>query len=200
MDPAEYHPVGSEPWAGRMSARLQGEFTSVDDRGIRRFLQVLETALPGEPWRHYPPDQPWGSIEAWSMACFDLPFDSIIRIVREVEPDRARQLEKVLAEHQRDTVKPGGDQVSEAAQSNHDKIMNASQGTSAAYLLRRLARDWPDILAAYERGEYKSARAAALAAGIIKPPDAYKQLCRAWAVADDDQRARFLAYVGQGTR
>ena len=40
--------------------------------------------------------------------------------------------------------------------------------TNTAYLLRRLARDHPDILAAYERGEFKTPTAAARAAGIIK--------------------------------
>lgn len=41
-------------------------------------------------------------------------------------------------------------------------------GNGAAYLLRRLARDHKDILARYERGEFKSVRAAARAAGLIK--------------------------------
>ena len=38
-----------------------------------------------------------------------------------------------------------------------------------AYLLRRLARDRPDILERVKSGEFKSARAAAIEAGIIKP-------------------------------
>jgi hypothetical protein len=39
---------------------------------------------------------------------------------------------------------------------------------SAAYLLRRLARDHEDILARYERGEFPSVKAAAREAGIVK--------------------------------
>jgi hypothetical protein len=42
-------------------------------------------------------------------------------------------------------------------------------GTSASYRLRRLARDAPDILAAYERGEHASVAAAARAAGFARP-------------------------------
>lgn len=38
-----------------------------------------------------------------------------------------------------------------------------------SYLLRRLARDRPDILERVKSGEFKSARAAAIEAGIIKP-------------------------------
>lgn len=42
-------------------------------------------------------------------------------------------------------------------------------GNSQAYLLRRLARDAPDVLERVKAGEFKSARAAAIEAGIIKP-------------------------------
>jgi hypothetical protein len=38
-----------------------------------------------------------------------------------------------------------------------------------AYLLRRLARDAPDVLERVKTGEFKSARAAAIEAGIITP-------------------------------
>ena len=43
-------------------------------------------------------------------------------------------------------------------------------GNSASYLLRRLARQSPETLEAYERGEFRSVRAAALSAGIVKEP------------------------------
>lgn len=42
-------------------------------------------------------------------------------------------------------------------------------GNSQAYLLRRLARDAPDVLERVKAGEFKSARAAAIEAGIIRP-------------------------------
>ena len=51
-------------------------------------------------------------------------------------------------------------------------------GNSAAYLLRRLARDYPDILTAYERGEYPSARAAAITAGIVTVPNTLDRILK----------------------
>jgi hypothetical protein len=42
-------------------------------------------------------------------------------------------------------------------------------GTGAPYLAARLARDHPDILAKLEAGVFSSVRAAALAAGIVRP-------------------------------
>ena len=46
---------------------------------------------------------------------------------------------------------------------------NLEIGRGAVYLKARLRRDAPEIAAALERGEIKSARAAAIEAGIIKP-------------------------------
>jgi hypothetical protein len=40
-------------------------------------------------------------------------------------------------------------------------------GTSADYLTRRIARDHPDIFERLKAGEFRSARAAALEAGVI---------------------------------
>jgi len=43
------------------------------------------------------------------------------------------------------------------------------KGNNAKYLTARIARDNPEILEGMKRGEYRSARAAAIAAGIIDP-------------------------------
>jgi hypothetical protein len=52
---------------------------------------------------------------------------------------------------------------------SHDNIM-AFQGTSQDYLLRRIARDQPKLLEEIGHGKrFKSARAAAIEAGIITP-------------------------------
>ena len=42
------------------------------------------------------------------------------------------------------------------------------QGTSKSYLLRRMARDFPEVLDQIETGEFKSTRQAAIHCGIIK--------------------------------
>jgi len=72
---------------------------------------------------------------------------------------------------------------------NHDDVMNLGQGNQVAYLLRRLARERPDLLNAFERGEFKSARAVDIAAGIVKPPTALDILRRTWAKASPDECA-----------
>lgn len=56
-----------------------------------------------------------------------------------------------------------------ADESRGDNITSTERGTSQTYLLRRLARDAPEVLERVKSGEFKSARAAAIEAGIIKP-------------------------------
>jgi hypothetical protein len=72
-----------------------------------------------------------------------------------------------------------------------------SQGTSSAYLLRRLARNAPETLEAYERGEFNSARSAAIAAGIKVGPTPLEQLRLAWRKASDEERRIFLSEITQ---
>jgi hypothetical protein len=68
-------------------------------------------------------------------------------------------------------------------------------GNSSAYLAARIKRDRPDIAAAVERGEFRSMRAAAIAAGIVKSTSALKMLHRAWNKATSAERAAFLAEI-----
>ena len=79
---------------------------------------------------------------------------------------------------------------------NKPSFRRFNYGETASYLLARLAKHHPQILDAFERGEYPSARAAAIAAGIIKPPTPYDVLCRAWKKASEDQRQRFKLWIG----
>jgi hypothetical protein len=68
-------------------------------------------------------------------------------------------LTQPLAEHGQNQHVGGG----------HDNVRSSSCGNSQAYLLQRLARDAPETLERVKSGEIKSARAAAIEAGIITP-------------------------------
>lgn len=59
-----------------------------------------------------------------------------------------------------------------------DNVSSFSHGNSAAYLVARLKRDAPEFAERLADGEFKSARAAALAAGIIKEPTPKQQVKR----------------------
>lgn len=51
-----------------------------------------------------------------------------------------------------------------------DNVTKSDRGNQASYLASRLKRDHPEIAARVEAGEFRSIRAAAKAAGIIKEP------------------------------
>ena len=78
---------------------------------------------------------------------------------------------------------------------HHNNIMMNKQGTGSEYLLRRLAKTAPDFLDRYEAGEFKSVRAASIAAGHIKVATVLEVLEKAWAKATAAERATFLQRI-----
>ncbi len=97
-----------------------------------------------------------------------LDLDLVHRVIgwlEQEQPTEASPLQLALQPH-------GGDRRSEEArQAREDQadLISLKHGTGAAYIRARLERDAPDVAAALARGEHRSARAAAIAAGIIKP-------------------------------
>lgn len=74
-------------------------------------------------------------------------------------------------------------------------LLATGYGTSAEYLVRRLKRDAPEIAAALGRGEYRSARAAAIAAGIKRVPTALEACLHAWRKLTPEERQRFREMI-----
>jgi hypothetical protein len=72
-----------------------------------------------------------------------------------------------------------------------DRRVERATGNSSKALRRRLARHAPGLLAAWERGEFRSVRAAAIAAGLIRPLNGLDRLQRDWRIATPAERAAF---------
>lgn len=66
-----------------------------------------------------------------------------------------------------------------------------TSGNGSEYLLRRLAKTAPDILDRYEAGEFKSVRAASIAAGHIKVATVLERLLKLWEKATEEEKAKF---------
>jgi hypothetical protein len=111
------------------------------------------------------------------------------------QPTEAVPLAVALVDH-------GGDRKSDDFKASQERQkqgdnVTLKRGNAQTYLLRRLARDAPEVLERVKSGEIKSARAAAIEAGIIKPvptvrlvPDPTRaaasiveRMDRAWCVA-----------------
>lgn len=71
-----------------------------------------------------------------------------------------------------------------------------SGGTSATYLVAKLKRDAPEFAERLAAGEFRSARACALAAGIIQETSALTKLRRAWRAATAEERETFRTEIG----
>lgn len=84
--------------------------------------------------------------------------------------------------------------------SDSDAITNVTRGsTGAEYLTARIARDHPAILERMKAGEFASVRAAARAAGILKPIDPVRAALRAFGKLTTEERCAFfeaIQYVG----
>lgn len=73
---------------------------------------------------------------------------------------------------------------------------NQQAGNRSDYILARLERDRPDILEEFRQGVHKSARAAGIAAGIIKVPSNYEQAIKAIGKLTPDELLMLKEYLG----
>ena len=73
--------------------------------------------------------------------------------------------------------------------------VSLKHGNSARYLVAKLKRDAPEIATRLAAGEFRSARAAAIAAGLVVPLGAFERLMREWRSATKSERARFLREI-----
>ena len=104
--------------------------------------------------------------------------------------DLRRQVEDLVTP---EAATHGGDRKSDEYQV--DDVNSIGAGNSATYLTARLKRDRPDIAERLVAGEFKSVRAAAIEAGIVKEPTVKEQLVKLWKKASDDDKQFFLTWA-----
>jgi hypothetical protein len=121
---------------------------------------------------------------------YELTERDMTQIVGMLKRDDVDGVQKKLGHH-------GGDRRSAEYQVTNSHLNKLGPDT-AERIVRRLKRDSPEIAAALARGEYRSARAAGIAAGFVKVPTALDRLHRAWAAASAPERGEFLAAIGAG--
>jgi hypothetical protein len=180
LGPAEDAPAGSSAWAERISKRLQTTTDSLSRDTVhhleRCIRQIWETQP--RPWEVWPEGSPLKTPDDYCKAVTGHPWKALISIVKEMGGEQLR-FEEMLGELAR-------------AQAKHRKrgrpkeqkpyvVRNISEkggdgGNSSGYLLRRLSRDHPEVLQRYERREFKSVRAAAKAAGIMKTKTPFEMI------------------------
>lgn len=191
LGPAEDFPPGSVEWAKRISNRLQTGARFISRHSAQHIgatlKQIYDTSP--KPWEVWPEDKPFGTPDDYFLAVTGIAWPTLVQTLAEFVPESELNaaLARAQSEHRGQGARTdllGADGTKLAHGTNH-----------AAHLLRRLARDHPDILAAYERGDFPSARAAAKAAGIVKDPAPLKLLQKAWDKASATERATFRQWI-----
>jgi hypothetical protein len=159
--------AGKSPtWWQQHGHQMAERFASTADQDCRGLVVCVLELQRDDFWRqHY---------ASWDQLCeevFGRPAEWVEQLVHGVRVLHQRgnrgavRAEQALAAH-------GGDRRSEEARQareNQGDNVTLKRGNEAAYIRARLERDHPDVAAALERGEHRSARAAAITAGIIKP-------------------------------
>ena len=115
-----------------------------------RWVKVVEEAQQAQVEQHFPRDEPYGDFETLLREEFGLSLD-------DARSEKAWETRELRAG-------PGRPPKEEGNGSDAQPFM----GRGSSYLLARLRRDHPTILSQLEDGEFRSVRAAALAAGIVK--------------------------------
>jgi len=158
----------------------------------RTLLHIVSDA-EGCDWLGY------GSRERYMREGLDLDpgaVDLAIGFLRAADLDVPIEFSKAV-ESGRKLAAHGGDRKSSKVKEENqgDNVTLIDRGNSTGYLAARLARDAPDVLERLEAGEFKSVRAAAKAAGIVKDPAPIAQLRKWWARATDEERQEFLSWA-----
>jgi len=137
-----------------------------------RFNERLELAEQYRIFDRLPtPEQPYGSLDAMLQA--------------EIGASKDEAVATKLRE------KAGNPHNSNSSQ----RIIKG--GANSQYRRARLERDRPDILEAFNRGEYRSLRQAAIAGGIEKERSNLEKAQKAFEKLTKDERETFLIWVSE---
>jgi hypothetical protein len=212
LGPADNFAPGSVEWAERISNQLQLGAMSVNRHTVHHLWDTIKAILTisPRPWDIWPEDHPYGTPDDYCIHITGHSWEFLFGVVVEFASDSidaefadnvgvnalsVRQMQTLLAqarvEHPGQGVRTDLLPYDVRKSSDH----GGDGGNSANYLLRRLARQRPDLLSAYEQGRFKSVRAAAKAAGIIHELTVVERLLKLWLKASEKDRAEFLAKI-----
>ena len=155
VGPRDLKEPGSPAWCWQTVSLLQNMWASLD-LSEARYEDVWQQAYEHKIWEKIPKDTPFGT------------KDEMLRKleVGDYQQARRRLLLQPVARKVRRKFEHGGDSRSEEFQVNNCQLERHQGGTGRDYLLARLYHQHYDIFQRWERGEFRSVRAAAIAAGI----------------------------------
>lgn len=189
-------PVGTRPWCVGAKFRIQ-ELLDQHEFDHKSIESLTSAVIEYSAWTQLS-RQDGKPFESYTEFCkARRPFglgrsdEDINRIIAEGKAKSAAQL---VREAPRE-VGPGQGTRTDLEPEPRSDRTKLSRGENAPYLAARLNRDHPDIAARVEAGEFKSIRAAAIEAGIIRVPSKLQLAQKAFVRLNGDDRLEFIAWM-----
>ena len=184
-------PLGSRTWAEESRQSIADALDNAID-GKFKFNNALRYFWEYEGWKllEDKDGKPFTSMRDFALAKRPHGASMTIFQFRAFRKDVYKETEEI-GEYAEVHPLPENGEVGRRHDS-FDHIKAVQGGTSADYLARRIARDRPDVLERMKTGAYKSVRAAAKDAGIVREKTPLEQLRHWWKKACEEERRIFL--------
>ena len=153
--------IEAECWTGHMNPDTGEPFSSFYECAITRIPHGL--GFDGKNRRH---------TYAQIVSYCDLQRSDVARMMRQQQPALA-----------------GHGEIGNGRSRDYNVMSTpARQGNDAAYLVSRLKRDAPEVAERLAGGEFRSVRAAAIEAGIVKVPTVFERVQKLLPKLTDQER------------
>ena len=136
--------------------------------------------------------------EVLGYASKEAMLDAELSDLGRANTEKAQQAAEQAIKDDGDRPLPRRGEVGRGRDRSYNVRPNPNFGNAKSYLARRLKRDHPDIFEQLKAGAYRSVRAAAKDAGLVREKTALEQLTHWWAKATPDDRSAFLRTIAQG--
>ena len=172
-------PVGCDEWVEGMSVKLRSSFDRAETFGISQIIETLRELLPHEPWKAIPKDKPCNRADVYFEGVTGKPWKVLLAMVQEFDNELACEIQANI----NPGTKGGGNNNPLGVNgSNVNKVVTRynitgdqkdntpdeiNRGTSNAYTLNKLKKDFPEYFEKVKKKEM-SAHAAAIEVGIKK--------------------------------
>jgi len=173
-------PVGTKPWARYYTLSAHDGLNEMDVN-VRTVRACLEDLHAGKAWQVLGCDD----YDQWCNEHLGKP----VALVKAVRLANDKQTVRELVEQQPALARHGGDHCSAAKKQGYNVTLTpAPRGNGPAYLVSRLKRDAPEIAERLADGEFRSVRAAAIEAGIVKVPTVFERVQKLLPKLTDQER------------
>jgi len=170
-------PVGTKPWARYYTLSAHDGLNEMDVN-VRTVRACLEDLHAGKAWQVLGCDD----YDQWCNEHLGKP----VALVQAVRLANDKQTMRELVEQQPALARPGRPKA--GGKVDNVNFTKTPGGNAPAYLVSRLKRDRPDIAERLADGEFRSVRAAAIEAGIVKVPSVFERVQKLLPKLTDAER------------